>query len=189
MGDEADDGGACQDARITQGGNGRHGDAFGHDRLLADCGVQHRHNVRATGTQQRITHQRRFPARCERRQKQTCGGGQPAGHNHPRRAQPPYDFVTGQTPGRHGQGKRRITEPRIRCVDATFLCQEHRAPVQRRAFGEEHDEAHAANEQDDAMGHRKRRPRTLAAVGQQMRHGLGQRDQQQHDHHQRGSQG
>ena len=47
MGDEADDGGAHEDAEVAECADGWHGEADGHDALLAEQGEEDGHDVGA----------------------------------------------------------------------------------------------------------------------------------------------
>ena len=184
MGDKTDHGGASQDPGVTQGGDGRDRDAFGHHRLFADRGVQHRHDVRAPGADQRIAQQCGFPGRGQGGQQQARGGGEAPKNDHALGPQPAHDGVAGQAPDGHGQGEGGVAQAGIRGVEVAFVGQKHRAPVQHRAFGEKHDKAQAADKQHHPMGNGKGRAGALAAIGQHVRCGLEQGNQQQHDHHQ-----
>lgn len=45
MGNETDHRGPRENTGIAEGGDGRHGDVFRHDGLLADSGVEHRDDI------------------------------------------------------------------------------------------------------------------------------------------------
>ncbi|MNG06887.1 hypothetical protein D3C84_901600 [compost metagenome] len=174
MGDEADHRGARQNARVAQGGDGRYGDVFRHDLLFANGGVQHRYDVRTPRPDQRVPDQRGLPGGRQRGQQQPGCSRQAAQHNHPFGPHFMHDGIAGQAPCGHGQGKGGIPQAGIGAVDMALGGQEHRTPVQHRAFGEKHDEAQAADKQHHAVGHGKRRPRAVAAIGQPVGRSLEQ---------------
>ncbi len=177
MRDETDHGRTGKNSGIPQGSDGGHGDVLWHHCLFTDGGIQHRYDIRTPGAYQCVAQQSGFPGWKQRRQ-QHAGGGQCApDHDHPRSAQAPYDGITRQTAGGHGQGERCVTQASVGFVKSAFGTEEHRAPVKHGAFGQKHDKAQTADKQHHAVGNSKCRARTFTAVGQQMRTGLEQRHQ------------
>ena len=183
MGDKADGRRARQYPRIAQGGDGRYGNVLGHYGLFTDRGIQHRHDIGTTDTHQGIAGQGQFPARRQGCQRQPGCGEQTAQDYHPARPQMSDDAVAGQAASGHGHGKGGIAKPGIGFADLFLGGQEHRAPVEHRAFGQEHGKTQQPDKQHHAVGHCKRRAGALTAVRQQVRRGLEQGGEGQHNHH------
>ena len=182
---ETDDGRAGQDARIADGGDGRHRQAGWHGVLVARRRKQDGHDIRRAQADQHEAQHGQARLRRQHGEEEAAGRAQAAKSEHPLAAKAADHLVAREAAQGHGDGEGGVAEAALGFFHATRGGEEQGAPVEDGTFGQEDDEAQQADEDHGAVRHDEQR-RLFARTGrrrQQMALRRAQHAAQQQHHH------
>ena len=165
MGDEADDGGAHEDAEVAECADGRHSEADGHDTLLAEQGEEDGHDVGAADADGEEAEVEQHRLSGEDDEQEAGDGQQAATDDDALLAELLHGPVAEQAHRQHGRredGEGRSGEGHVEVAHGR---QEDTAPVHDGALDEEGDAGNDADEGHDALRQREQLAAGIAAIG------------------------